>query len=60
MRFLMYTFRVMQYFTALLAICAIVSIFYQSVFNILWVIVSVFLYFGWKHEADDIKNELEI
>lgn len=52
-------FRIGQYLAAVLAVCAFVALLINGGLHVLFIIVGVFLYFGWKNEADTIKQELE-
>lgn len=60
MRGLMYFFRIGQYIAAVLTCCAIVAMFTKGGLHLIFVIAGLFLFLGWKNEADTIKEELEL
>ena len=51
-------YRVMQWLCALLIGCAVIAMFTQGIAYLLWVLVGLFLFAGWKQMADDAKEEL--
>lgn len=58
--FWLIVYRVFQYLTALLIGFALIAIFTQGIAYLLWVIVGIFLFFAWKNQADETKEELEL
>lgn len=48
----------MQWLCALLIGCAVIAMFTQGIAYLLWVLVGLFLFAGWKQMADDAKEEL--
>lgn len=56
----MYFFRIGQYIAAVLTCCAIVAMFTKGGLHLIFVIAGLFLFLGWKNEADTIKEELEL
>lgn len=53
-------FRAFQYLCALFIGFSLVGVFTRGIAYLLWGIASVFLYFAWKNQADEIKEDLEL
>lgn len=51
-------YRAFQYLCALFIGFSLIGVFTRGISYLFWGTAIVFLYFAWKNQADEIKNEL--
>lgn len=53
-------YRMLQWLSALLTVCAIIALPTKGIAYLIWVVAGILLFFAWKDQADEIMEEMEL